>query len=167
VVTGTPQTMAPEAIRSPHDVDGRADIYALGAVAYFMLTGRDVFEGDSVVEVCAHHIHTEPVRPSVRRGEAIPASLEQLVLRCLAKDPAARPQSAQEIVAFLHRLRHYGDLSWSDEQARAWWSARSGPSPRRLSPTVETPRTIRVCVERTPPTVRAKPTFQTLTALAD
>ncbi|RYG65354.1 serine/threonine protein kinase, partial [bacterium] len=73
VLTGTPLYLAPEAITSPETLDGRADLYAVGAVAYFLLTGRTVFEGATVVEVCGHHLHSKPVPPSARTAAHVPA----------------------------------------------------------------------------------------------
>ncbi len=70
VVTGTPLYLAPEAIKAPDRIDGRADLYALGAVGYFMLTGTHVFTGATLVEVCSHHLHTAPVAPSERLARA-------------------------------------------------------------------------------------------------
>ncbi len=94
---GTPLYMAPEAITTPDQVDGRTDLYALGAVGYFLVTGQDVFTGRSVPEVCGHHLHSVPVPPSARLGAPIPADLEALILRCLEKDPAQRPADANEL----------------------------------------------------------------------
>ena len=118
-ITGTPQYMAPEAIKSPDGVDARADIYALGAVAYYLLTGKHVFGGGSVVEVCSHHLHTPPVPPSERLGRPLPQELEALVLACLAKAPEARPQDAATLA---ERLAACPDLGkWSVADARRWW----------------------------------------------
>lgn len=122
VVTGTPLYMAPEAITSPAKVDERSDLYALGAVGYFLLTGRPPFEGRTVVEVCGAHLHKPVVPPSERAGVPVPQRLEALVLRCLAKDKAARPASASEV---LRELQACGLPAWSSEQARAWWVRRS------------------------------------------
>ena len=102
LIVGSPLYMSPEAIKTPHDVDARADLYALGAVAYFLLTGTPVFFGKGVVEVCGHHLHSIPERPSRRTAEAIPENLERLVLDCLAKDRRLRPESAEAIA---QRLR--------------------------------------------------------------
>jgi eukaryotic-like serine/threonine-protein kinase len=96
-LAGTPLYMAPEAIRTPNDLDGRTDLYALGAVGYLLLTGQDVFTGRTVLEVCAHHLHSVPVPPSQRAGAAIPVELEALLLACLEKDPARRPASADAV----------------------------------------------------------------------
>jgi serine/threonine-protein kinase len=116
-VLGTPQYMAPECLLAPESVDARTDIYALGAVAYFLLTGEEVFQGNSVLEVCSQHLHQRPKSLS-ERGIAVPAELEALVLACLEKDPALRPQSA---LALRHRLEACSVEPWDAEQARKWW----------------------------------------------
>jgi serine/threonine-protein kinase len=97
VLMGTPAYLSPEAIHSPTEVDARSDIYAVGALGYFLLTGREVFEGNSVVALCIAHLHEKPQAPSRRLGRALPAQLEQLVLGCLEKAPEARPQSASDL----------------------------------------------------------------------
>lgn len=119
-ITGTPMYMSPEAIRSPEEVDGRADLYALGGVAYFLLTGQPVFVGDSVVEVCSAHLHSPPTPPSQRLGGAIPPDLEQLVLDCLAKEPAGRPPTATGLQERLEQLDDFG--RWTRADAHAWWA---------------------------------------------
>jgi eukaryotic-like serine/threonine-protein kinase len=96
IVVGTPQYMAPESLLTPESVDARADVYALGAVAYYLLAGSNVFEGKSIAEVCSQHLYQEP-QPLSSRGIAIPADLEAVVLACLNKDPNRRPQSAAEL----------------------------------------------------------------------
>jgi eukaryotic-like serine/threonine-protein kinase len=93
-VVGTPLYISPEAIVAPEQVGPRSDLYALGAVAYFLLTGSPVFRGRSVVEVCGHHLHTAPERLSQVLGDETPAELERIVLDCLAKDAEQRPASA-------------------------------------------------------------------------
>jgi serine/threonine-protein kinase len=119
-LTGTPLYMAPESITAPDDVDARSDLYAVGAVAYFLLTGGPPFRGATVVEVCAHHVHTVPERPSMRLGGPVPADLEAVVMRCLAKSPADRFSDA---AALGEALRGCTDGSrWSKADARAWWS---------------------------------------------
>ncbi|MCU0694551.1 MAG: hypothetical protein MUF54_24490 [Polyangiaceae bacterium] len=118
-IAGTPQYMAPETHRAPDEVDARVDLYALGAVAYFLLTGKPVFEGASIVEICGHHLFTPPEPPSQRVGKPFPADLEQLVLDCLAKDPAQRPASAREVAG---RALACADIhAWDFEAARRWW----------------------------------------------
>jgi serine/threonine-protein kinase len=121
-VLGTPAFMAPELASSPEDIDGRVDIYALGCVAYWLLTGRLVFEASTVAGVVADHVHQEPVPPSQRARQGIPASFEQLILECLAKDPQERPQTADELYRRLGKI-HVG-RPWSQQQAHAWWRSR-------------------------------------------
>jgi len=120
-LSGTPQYMAPESITAPDTVDARADLYALGAVAYYLLTGTHVFTGKSIVEVCSHHLHSVPEPLSSRLGKPIAPDLEQLVLRCLAKDPGDRPQNAFELERRL--IECAGVSPWTTEDARGWWAA--------------------------------------------
>ena len=126
-LSGTPQYMAPESITTPQTIDGRADLYALGAVAYYLLTGTHLFTGQSIVEVCSHHLHTAPEPMSARLGAPIAAELEQLVLSCLAKDPAERPQTAFELERRLSEIASI--YPWAPEDARGWWAAHAGSSP--------------------------------------
>jgi serine/threonine protein kinase len=100
---GTPLYISPEAIVAPETVGPRSDLYGLGAVAYFLLRGKPVFHGRSVVEVCSHHLHTAPEPLSAALGGAVPRELERIVLECLAKDPAQRPASASELAQRLAR----------------------------------------------------------------
>ncbi|HKP60280.1 MAG TPA: serine/threonine-protein kinase [Polyangiales bacterium] len=90
-IAGTPLFMAPECITRPDSIDARVDTYALGATGYFLLTGMPVFDGQTMVEVCSHHLHSQPLPPSERLGRPLPPSLEALILRCLAKDRVDRP----------------------------------------------------------------------------
>jgi serine/threonine-protein kinase len=120
-LVGTPLYLAPEAIRSP-SADARADIYSLGAVAYFLLTGQTVFDGQTVVEICGHHLHTPPTPPSVRLGHRLPGDLEAWVLACLEKDPSGRPRSASAAAARLDRCTIAEE--WTAEAGRAWWAAK-------------------------------------------
>jgi eukaryotic-like serine/threonine-protein kinase len=118
LIIGTPGYMAPEMVGDK--VDGRADLYALGCVGYYLLTGRQVFDGATVMEVISKHLQTPPAPPSERVEFAIPPQLEQLVLACLAKNPAERPQSAAALVRLLDAI----DLEpWTDAHAEAWWVA--------------------------------------------
>jgi len=154
VVAGTPHYMAPEAIKGKGEVDGRCDLYAVGAVAYYLLTGEQVFEADSLVEICSHHLHSKPVLPSERTTEHVPEDLEQLILECLAKDRLQRPPDAR---ALSGRLEACDDADeWSEQQARTWWSeyetqAADGDdrSDRDCSPPTETPaKTINVDLQQ-------------------
>ena len=118
-VTGTPLYMSPEALTKPDSVDGRADLYCLGAVGYYLLTGAHVFDGESVIEICSQHLKSEPIPPSERRGNALPAALEGIVLQCLEKDPADRPQTAAELRAQLRAIEL--GSAWDEDRARTWW----------------------------------------------
>ena len=114
---GTPEYMAPEAARAG-DVDPRADLYALGCIAYVLLTGTLVFTDTNPVAVALKHMRTPPVPPSNRTSRYIPADLERVILQCLEKEPAARPETAGE----LERMLAACDLPrWTDENAAAWW----------------------------------------------
>jgi eukaryotic-like serine/threonine-protein kinase len=122
-ITGTPQYMAPEAILRANAADARTDIYALGAVAYYLLAGRTVFVGTSLVEICGHHIHTLPERFSAS-GVAVPTDLEAVVLACLEKDPTKRPQTALDLRRQLEACTTVDP--WTSEDAQTWWSAHQG-----------------------------------------
>jgi serine/threonine protein kinase len=115
---GTPLTMSPEAIRTPSRVDGRSDIYSLGAVAYYLLAGIHVFEAPSPMEICTMHLHNEPAPLAGRVAELDPG-LERLVLDCLAKDPARRPPSARALIERLEACASHAE--WTAERARAFW----------------------------------------------
>ena len=124
-IIGTPAYMAPETATGSASIDGRADIYSLGCAGYWLLTGEQVFDGASPGEVLQRHQSAPVTPPSQRGGAAIPAGLEALILRCLEKDPAARPQSADELAAAL--LVTGLAAGWTQEEARAWWLAHRQP----------------------------------------
>jgi serine/threonine-protein kinase len=105
-------------------VGARSDLYSLGCVGYFLLTGHPVFEGGNMVEICGHHLHTPPVPPAERLGQEVPEGLSTLLLACLEKDPARRPSFAGAFLESLDALR--GIPPWTSEEARGWWSER-GP----------------------------------------
>jgi len=118
-IVGTPLFMSPEEIASPGTVGARSDLYSLGAVAYFLLSGAPVFAPTNVIEVCGHHLHTPPEALSKRARQAIPSDLEAIVHACLNKPPDARPESAQ---ALADQLRACADASrWTELEARGWW----------------------------------------------
>ncbi|HMI91896.1 MAG TPA: serine/threonine-protein kinase [Polyangiales bacterium] len=119
-ITGTPLYIAPETLTAPESVDARADIYALGAVGYWLLTGTHVFGGHSIVEVCAHHLHTVPDPPSTRLGAPVSADLEAVVLACLAKRPEDRPASAHVLRERLRACAAAG--RWTQARAAEWWA---------------------------------------------
>jgi serine/threonine-protein kinase len=116
---GTPAYMAPE-MALGEAVDGRADLYALGCVAYYLLTGQRVFEAENAFQLIAKHLQEVPVPPSQRTGLLVEPPLERLVLDCLAKSPEGRPQSAAELDRMLGET---GMQPWTEEEARQWWSS--------------------------------------------
>jgi serine/threonine protein kinase len=118
-VTGTPLYMAPETIRDAEGCDARGDLYALGAVGYFLLTGHAVFESANVLEIMRSHVESPPVPPSQRANRPISRSLETVVLQCLAKSPTDRPQSAAELAAALEQCVPLE--SWGKAEAAIWW----------------------------------------------
>jgi eukaryotic-like serine/threonine-protein kinase len=108
-------------------VDRRTDIYALGCVAYWMLTGRQVIRGNGVVQTMARHIHTQPDPPSLYSLFRIPPELDAIVLACLAKNPEDRPDTARALAGRLTECEV--DDQWGPEHARLWWESRLGPEP--------------------------------------
>jgi eukaryotic-like serine/threonine-protein kinase len=118
VIMGTPTYMAPE-MALGGSVDARTDLYALGCVAYYLLTGQHVFTGDTPMNVIAQHLQAAPAAPSERSQLPIPAALDDLVLACLAKKPDDRPQSAAQLAQALGTIP---GMRWSEDDARRWWS---------------------------------------------
>jgi eukaryotic-like serine/threonine-protein kinase len=120
-ITGTPLYIAPEAVTTPEAVDARTDLYALGAVGYWLLTGTHVFGGRSIVEVLGHQMHSVPDPPSTRLGAPVAADLEAVLLACLAKRPEDRPSSA---AVLRERLRACASAGrWTNARAAQWWAA--------------------------------------------
>ena len=119
VIQGTPAFMAPEQALGGVPLSGRADIYATGCVAYWLLTGQLVFTADTPMGLLMHHAQTQPTPPSARSEVPIPEALDRLVLSCLAKDPAERPQAKQ----LSRQLAEVGGVNaWTEERARDWWA---------------------------------------------
>jgi len=119
VVLGTPAYIAPEQLTDPSLVGPPADLYALGCVGYFLLTGKKVFDGKTDVDLCLQHVTKAPVPPSEVSTAYIPRGLEQALMRCLEKAPSARFQSATELSEALEAIPREKD--WSAADARAWW----------------------------------------------
>jgi eukaryotic-like serine/threonine-protein kinase len=147
VVQGTPLYLSPEAIRAPDEVDARSDLYGLGAVGYYLVTGTHVFGGATAVEVCSHHLHTRPQSPAERLGGPVPAGLERLILACLEKEPAKRPASAADLRDALEDLDDVG--RWGESEARAWWERwRRGRGDRPRDDAARPGRTLDVALDR-------------------
>jgi serine/threonine-protein kinase len=125
VIQGTPAFMAPEQALGGPPLDIRADIYATGCVAYWLLTGQYVFTADTPIGILMHHAHTPPTPPSSRAERPIPDALDRLVLRCLAKDPGDRPQTATELQQRLDAIPM--PSPWSEDRAREWWRRQGLP----------------------------------------
>jgi eukaryotic-like serine/threonine-protein kinase len=115
---GTPAFMAPEIVFGL-EIDQRADVYAIGCIAYFLLTGQAVFDATNTRELFRLHSEERPVPPSQRTEMAVPAELDALVMACLEKDPARRPADAAAVLEWLLRCRST-DV-WDNESARIWW----------------------------------------------
>lgn len=124
-VTGTPAYLSPEsALGEP--VDQRTDIYALGCVAYWMLTGRYVFTGQTSLQIVARHISASPEPPSRHSVYTMPHTLEEVVLDCLKKKPAERPATARELCDLRGECV---EQPWTRADARRWWETRMAPEP--------------------------------------
>jgi len=121
-IAGTPAYMAPESVVGETDVDHHADIYALGCVGYWLLTGELVFAAATPMAMALAHARDEPVPPSQRTELAIPAELEKAIIACLSKQPGDRP-SANELAALLDACEVE---EWTQRQAQDWWELHSG-----------------------------------------
>ena len=119
MVFGTPRYIAPESVYGQQRTDARSDLYNLGAVAYWLLTGRPLFEGSSSLDLIIDHVKTVPEPPSAVTELPIPPELDALVMRCLEKEPADRFQTAEELLAELRRVPLA--TPWTQERAREWW----------------------------------------------
>lgn len=119
-LVGTPLYLSPEGIERPGTVDLRTDIYAIGAVGYFLVSGKPVFDGESIMDICLQHLREPPEAPSKRLGRAISHTLESVLLACLAKKPEDRPATARALSDELGRCEAAG--AWSVADAEAWWA---------------------------------------------
>jgi eukaryotic-like serine/threonine-protein kinase len=118
MILGTPAYVAPEAVTDPANIGPGADIYQLGLVGYFLLTGHRVFHGKTAVDVCVQHVTAQP-KPPTSHGVKMPAELERIIMQCLAKQPAERPASAAALANLLAAVPLAGD--WSEDEAARWW----------------------------------------------
>jgi serine/threonine-protein kinase len=119
VIHGTPAFIAPEQALGYVDLDGRVDIYSTGCLAYWLLTGQLVFTAETPMALLVHHAHTPPAPPSQRTELPIPPALDRLVLSCLAKNAAERPQSARELSRELAAVELA--RKWTQDLAGRWW----------------------------------------------
>jgi eukaryotic-like serine/threonine-protein kinase len=120
---GTPAFMSPEQAIGG-EVDGRGDIYSAGCLAYWLLTGQHVFSADTTMGMLVQHAQAEPLPPSRKARQQIPKAVDDVVMACLAKNPAGRPQSAKELGRRLGELP--GANAWTQERARQWWARVPG-----------------------------------------
>ncbi len=118
-LTGTPLYISPEGVQKPGSVDARSDLYSVGAVGYWLLTGKPLFEGQTAVEICMSQLNTMPEKPSTRLGKTLSLDLEELLLECLAKSPDDRPQTARDLAERLDDCQ--AASTWSQAEAEAWW----------------------------------------------
>ncbi|MEM9073631.1 MAG: serine/threonine-protein kinase [Myxococcota bacterium] len=141
-ITGTPAYLAPEVIKGDREPDERVDVYALGCVAYWLLTAQLVFVRATAFKMLYAHVEEEPAAPSKRRDRGspgtIPEELDALVLRCLSKNPDERPRDAGELADALRGLEV---AAWSKRDAQRWWREHRVVEPRRLDPGAEVVRT--------------------------
>jgi len=146
-IKGTPHYLSPEAIQDPQGIDARTDLYALGAVGYYLLAGRHVFEGKTIMEVCLHHLHTAPPPFSEVGVDGVPGALEKLLFACLEKDQSNRPASGQELADSLDKL---GVARWTRLDAESWWDVFGPEIERRKEParpTSATEQTVAVALD--------------------
>ena len=125
LVVGTPLYMAPESAAGSGHVGPGSDVYAVGAIAYALVTGHQVFTGNSGVEIIGHHLHSAPVAPSERLGRAIDPFLERLILSCLAKRPEDRPADAGALLEAIEE--GWTGAAWTQREAREWWETKAPP----------------------------------------
>ncbi len=125
---GTPLYLAPENISHPNSIDHRVDIYAVGLVMYFLVSGQKAVTGTAIAEVLHQHLDVAPEKPSYWLGRPVPQALETLIMACLEKDPALRPATAVELQ---RKLLDLLDMpGWTDADAEAWWAARRAEQPK-------------------------------------
>jgi serine/threonine-protein kinase len=161
---GTPAVMAPEMLRYQVPVDARADLYALGCVGYWLLTGKRVFEAQTRADMLVMHAHQKPLLPSKRVDRPIHPGLEALIMQCLEKNPNKRPQTARELSDALGALQF--EHPWTDERAELWWKQNRPQEQRATSALTEKERASAPKLEPAtdpPPAVEPAPTPATST----
>lgn len=126
-IAGTPMYFSPEATQGAKELDHRSDIYSLGVVAYEMISGKPTFQGDSPIEICMQHASKAPAKLSDVTDQQVPKRLEHLVMKCLAKSPDDRPQTAKELQEELNSIA--SDLTaWTNSDAEQWWLRHRKPT---------------------------------------
>jgi len=155
---GTPAVMAPEMLRFQAPVDARADIYQLGCVGYWLLTGKRVFEAQTRADMLVMHAHQKPLLPSKRIDRALHVGLEALVMQCLEKNPNKRPQTAHELSEALTSLSF--DRPWTDERAELWWK-QNQPGEQRSASALDAEERARLrAASEAAPSVPTEPTAE-------
>ena len=119
LISGTPLYIAPECLEDPENCSRQSDIYALGVVAFYLLTGRDLYVGNNALELLQKALHEPPPRVADVVGTQVPTELDDLILRCVAKEPADRPASVEEMLTVIKSLAV--SYPWTQDDARAWW----------------------------------------------
>ncbi len=135
IIVGTPRYLAPEAIENPETIDARADVHALGAVAYYLVTGEPPFTGDTMIALLKAVAVATPKLPS-QRGAKLSPGFEGIIMRCLAKTPGGRPKDAGELLDLLEEVTDVP--AWTRAEARSWWLAHpptGKPQPTEMLPT--------------------------------
>jgi serine/threonine-protein kinase len=127
---GTPAFMSPEQAIGGEEIDGRSDIYAVGCVGYWLLTGGYVFEAKTPIEMLMHHVNEEPAPPSRRSEIKIPPELDALILTCLSKERSDRPQTGDELRSALDAIPL--TAPWTRARARKWWDSHVEAAPHSL-----------------------------------
>ena len=121
VIEGTPWFTPPEAIKAPQQTDPRSDLYSVGALGYYLLTGQYIFDAETIAEIHEKQLTAAPIPPSQRMANPVSYEMEQILMRCLEKEADRRPQSARELWAWLQACPAAAD--WTPEAQVAWWDA--------------------------------------------